>query len=178
MYLFERKRLRAQAGGEKGGEAGSPVSREPDVELNPRTPGSCPELKADAQPTEPPRHPQWLPFYTSISAFLEISFDQILGTCGFLVHSLPSASALSGRKDLARGQWLANELRAGRTFHPLSHSGGGTPSSREGWIWMLVHNIQIPFPAYFLSKRKDLFFFFQEERFMMHLSRLHLGLIL
>ena len=28
--------------------------REPDAGLDPRTPGSCPELKADAQP-EPPR---------------------------------------------------------------------------------------------------------------------------
>jgi len=31
------------------GEAGPPPSREPDVGLHPRTPGSRPELKADAQ---------------------------------------------------------------------------------------------------------------------------------
>ena len=30
---------------------------EPDVGLNPRTPESEPEPKADAQPLEPPRHP-------------------------------------------------------------------------------------------------------------------------
>jgi len=30
------------------GEAGSPLSREPDVELNPRALGSLPEWKADA----------------------------------------------------------------------------------------------------------------------------------
>jgi len=43
------------AGGE--GEADSPLSREPDVGLSPRTLRSCPELKADAQWTEPPRCP-------------------------------------------------------------------------------------------------------------------------
>ena len=32
---------------EAEGEAGSPHSRGPDVELDPRTPGSQPELKAD-----------------------------------------------------------------------------------------------------------------------------------
>ena len=31
------------------GEADSPLSREPDAGLDPRTPGSCPEPKADAQ---------------------------------------------------------------------------------------------------------------------------------
>jgi len=41
---------RTQAGGAtKGeGEAGSPRSREPDVGLDPRTPGPRPEPKADA----------------------------------------------------------------------------------------------------------------------------------
>ena len=46
-------------GGEANGEgkAGSPLSREPDVGLNPRNPESCSEPKADAQPAEPLRHP-------------------------------------------------------------------------------------------------------------------------
>ena len=35
IYLFDRERAQA----EREGEAGSPLSREPDVELNPRTPG-------------------------------------------------------------------------------------------------------------------------------------------
>ena len=41
---------RAQAGGgaEGEGKADSPLSREPDVGLDPRTRGSRPELKADA----------------------------------------------------------------------------------------------------------------------------------
>jgi len=62
--LFERKRDReheraqAQVGGEsREGEAGSPQSREPSIGLDPRTPGSRPEPKADAQPTKPPRCP-------------------------------------------------------------------------------------------------------------------------
>ena len=37
------------------GEAGS--LRAPDEELDPRTPGSRPEAKADVQPLSAPRHP-------------------------------------------------------------------------------------------------------------------------
>ena len=44
----ERERKRAQARGDTEGEAGSQPSREPDVGMDPRTPGSRPELKADA----------------------------------------------------------------------------------------------------------------------------------
>jgi len=58
FYLFvvgesERERARARAhtqagrGAEGGGEAGFPLSREPDSGLDPRIPGSCPEPKAD-----------------------------------------------------------------------------------------------------------------------------------
>jgi len=39
MYVFVRERKRAQTGGAAEGEAGSPLSREPDVGLNPRTLG-------------------------------------------------------------------------------------------------------------------------------------------
>ena len=43
----------ARAGGEgmaeREGEADSPLSRDPDMGLHPRTPGSGPEPKADAQ---------------------------------------------------------------------------------------------------------------------------------
>jgi len=39
------------------GKAGSPLSKEPDAGLNPRTLGSNPELKAGCLMTEPPRHP-------------------------------------------------------------------------------------------------------------------------
>ena len=54
-----------QAGGEgeEEGEAGSLLSRDldagrdPDAGLDPRTLGSRPELKADAQSTVPPRRP-------------------------------------------------------------------------------------------------------------------------
>ena len=38
-------------------EAGSPWSREPNVGLSPRTPGSLPEPKADAQPLSHPGVP-------------------------------------------------------------------------------------------------------------------------
>ena len=39
-------------------ETDSPLSREPDVEFDPRTVGSQPKPKADAQPTEPPKCPE------------------------------------------------------------------------------------------------------------------------
>ena len=50
FYLFERERESRQAGeaAEGEGEAGSPLSREPDVGLDPTTLGSRPEPKADA----------------------------------------------------------------------------------------------------------------------------------
>ena len=40
------------------GDTDSPLSWEPDAGLDSRTPESRPEPKADAQPTEPPRHPR------------------------------------------------------------------------------------------------------------------------
>ena len=50
IYLRERERERASAGGkaEAEGEAGSLLSREPKVGLDPKTPRSGPEPKADA----------------------------------------------------------------------------------------------------------------------------------
>ena len=50
--MFDRGRETAgegtQAGGVGDGEAGFPLRREPDVGLDPITPGSRPEPKADA----------------------------------------------------------------------------------------------------------------------------------
>ena len=50
IYLTERERSRAggAAEGERVGEAGSPLSREPNVGLDHRTLGSRSEPKADA----------------------------------------------------------------------------------------------------------------------------------
>ena len=52
---FDREREKSQKGGTAEGEAGTPLSREPDVGPHPRTQGPGPELKADAQLIEPPR---------------------------------------------------------------------------------------------------------------------------
>ena len=41
----------------------APLSREPDVGLDPRTPGSCPELKAHTFPADPPRLRERLFFF-------------------------------------------------------------------------------------------------------------------
>jgi len=59
IYLTERQRKREHEKWEWVGEreAGLPLSREPDSGLNPNILGSWPEVKADAQPTKPPRHP-------------------------------------------------------------------------------------------------------------------------
>ena len=50
IYLFDRERSQVgrEAGRERGRKAGSPLSREPDAGLNPRTLGSWPEPKAEA----------------------------------------------------------------------------------------------------------------------------------
>ena len=58
----EREREHISGGGrgtEGKGEAGSMLSREPNVGLDPRTPRSWPEPKADALLTEPPRCPAY-----------------------------------------------------------------------------------------------------------------------
>ena len=49
MFIYLKQRERAQAGGvaEGEGEAGSPPSRELNMGLDSRTPGSWPEPKAD-----------------------------------------------------------------------------------------------------------------------------------
>ena len=48
--------VESQEGGQREREKQAPPNREPDVGLNPRTPRSWPEPKADASLTEPPRH--------------------------------------------------------------------------------------------------------------------------
>ena len=53
IYLLQRERERERA--RAGGGADSLLSREPQVGLDPRTPGPRPEWKADAAPTEPSR---------------------------------------------------------------------------------------------------------------------------
>ena len=55
FYLFIHERHRKR---EAEGEEESPQSRVPDAGLNPKTPVSPPELKTDAQLTEPLRRPE------------------------------------------------------------------------------------------------------------------------
>ena len=57
LFIHGEGEPEQRGGAEAEGEAGSPLSREPGVGLGPRTPGSRPELKADAEPTEPPQAP-------------------------------------------------------------------------------------------------------------------------
>ena len=55
MYLFEKENAQAERA-EGAGEAVSLPSSDSPRALDPMTPRSQPEPKADAQPTEPPRH--------------------------------------------------------------------------------------------------------------------------
>ena len=55
LSIHERQRQR-----QRWREKQAPC-REPNAGLNPRTAGSCPEPKADAQPLEPPRRPEIKP---------------------------------------------------------------------------------------------------------------------
>ena len=59
IYLTERDTARegTQAGGAGEGEEGSPLSRDPNAGLDPRTLGLRPEPKADTSLTEPPQVP-------------------------------------------------------------------------------------------------------------------------
>ena len=69
IYLFDR------GGGAEGeGEANTWMSREPDVGLDPRTPGSHPELKADAQPLS---HPGVLRVLITYQSLIVISLSLI-----------------------------------------------------------------------------------------------------
>jgi len=63
IYLFDRKTAQGGGAAEGEGKAGSPLHREPDVGLDPKTPGPRPEPKADAQPTKPPRCPPKIDFF-------------------------------------------------------------------------------------------------------------------
>ena len=40
IYLFDKERAQAEGAAEEEGEAGCPLSREPNAGLHPRTPGS------------------------------------------------------------------------------------------------------------------------------------------
>ena len=58
LLIWQRECVQAEGAAEVEGEADSPLSREPDLGLDPRTTqGSCPEPKADAQLSVPPRRP-------------------------------------------------------------------------------------------------------------------------
>ena len=68
IYFWERKRERmsregAEREGDRGSEAGSLLTAEsPMWGSNPRTVRPWPEPKSDAQPTEPPRRPEFIYF--------------------------------------------------------------------------------------------------------------------
>ena len=57
LFIHERNTER-EAETQAEGEAGSPLTKEPNAGLDPRTPGSHPELKTDAQPLSPPGAPR------------------------------------------------------------------------------------------------------------------------
>ena len=64
IYLFMRDTQKEQRHGKREKQA---PSREPDVELDPRTPGSHPEPEADAQPLSHPGAPVLYYFFRNDS---------------------------------------------------------------------------------------------------------------
>ena len=63
LFIYSREGKSASRSETEGeGEADPRLSREPNKELNPRPLGLQPQLKADTQKTEPPRHPYHLNF--------------------------------------------------------------------------------------------------------------------
>ena len=48
LFIWQRSQVGGEAGREREEEAGSPLRREPDMGLDPRTLGSRPEPKAEA----------------------------------------------------------------------------------------------------------------------------------
>ena len=69
LFIWERELEREKDQREEQGEKQTLHWAEPDVGLDPRTPGSWPEMKADALPTEPLKCPGFL-----IYLFLSLSF--------------------------------------------------------------------------------------------------------
>ena len=62
LFICLTEREIAQSRGAEEKEAGSPLSREPDVELDPGSPGSRPGSMAGAKPLRHPGIPQEAPF--------------------------------------------------------------------------------------------------------------------
>ena len=72
FYLFIHERHKREAETQAEGEAGSLC--EPNMGLDPRTLGSCPELKADAQPLSPPGAPYYFHFYCNCNIHILFLF--------------------------------------------------------------------------------------------------------
>ena len=63
-------------------------SREPDVKLDPRTPGSRPEPKADAQPLSHPGIPESYQIFKEFTAFLHNGFQKVGWQGELQTHSI------------------------------------------------------------------------------------------
>ena len=94
MYLFmrdthrdrERERLRERERQRHRQREKQAPYREPDMELNPGTPGSCPEPKADAQLLRHPGIPIIMPFISAsktISSSVGFHLSALIFSCWY-----------------------------------------------------------------------------------------------
>lgn len=93
FYFFIWQRDTAREGnisrGEWKREAGSPPSREPNVELDPRILRPWPWRKADASPSEPPRCPKSSNFVVLCSTTCGSGLMEAPSPCSLSSHILP-----------------------------------------------------------------------------------------
>ena len=84
IYFWDRERQSMNGGGaEREGDTESETGSEPSAQSptrgsNPRTARSGPELKSDAEPTEPPRRPPKSVFICLKTWAMLYQFDQIV----------------------------------------------------------------------------------------------------
>ena len=144
-YLFIWEREREWARGRAEGQEDSPLTGECKARLNHRTLRSWPELKADAQPTEPPRGPvrnilmfafvhsyphtssprlcvlqqkQWLfPSHSWGTSILEIQISDLLCSCVFGWDG--GWGTVRKQKWIRKAHRWAQTTRAGTTWKHL-----------------------------------------------------------
>lgn len=99
IYWRERACMRGER---SEGGAGSALRREPDAGLRPRTPGSWPEVQADAEPTEPPGALTLLIFRSKMSRQRALSLEP---GCGFDTRTLSEQSCFWSFSGFSVGLW-------------------------------------------------------------------------
>ena len=121
LYLTERESISRG----RRGRSSHPPSREPDVGLDPRTPGSSPEPKANASPMEPPQNP-WN--QQVLIKHLHLHESVMIWVC---FRKLSEAQGLPGRGQGKHRVRLEKQGRTRRCREKRLRRSAGTGSERE-----------------------------------------------